>query len=117
MMSLDHRDQPTRPMSLCVLCSCFAGVPQCLVERGELTLEVANQGQGQGHAIAVQSGINTLPRSDEDNGLGCITARSLQYAVYVLALVYLARGIIGIVLSSNFNAHALKNSLQLIVDP
>lgn len=54
------------------------------LERCRRTLKVTDQGQSQGHAIAVELLLDSLPRSNQDNGLGSIASGSLEDGIEIL---------------------------------
>jgi len=112
-MSLDQRDQPAGA------CQPKSTLRQGGREgrQGELALEVASQGQGQSHAIAIQLTLNASPCSNEDDGLGRVATRCLQDTVYILARVRLACRVIGVVLATDLDPLPLEYRLKPIVDP
>lgn len=100
MMSLDQRDQPA-------FCQFLMDGMQFKAP----TLEVPDQGQRQGHAVAVELLLNRLPCCHQNNGLGGISSRSLENSIEILSGENLTSGVVGIVLSSNFKSNSSKDIL------
>lgn len=83
----------------------------------QLTFEIPGKCQRKSHAHTVLPAVNSLPGTDENNGLGCITPRSLQDTIYVLARVSPSSSAVCVALAANLDTKTLENLLDVVVYP
>ncbi len=83
----------------------------------EQTLEIARECERESDSIAVDLFIDRLPCRYKDNCFRSIATRRLKNAVNILTRMLVACIMVGIVLSSNFNADLFEENFDSIIDP
>lgn len=80
-------------------------------------LEVAGEGEDEGHAALVELPLDVLPGGHQNNSFSGVAARGLEDRVDVLTGNGVAGGSVGEVLAADFQTEAFCDRFEFVVDP